>query len=76
MEPDVAGRPLEEAKRLLEAAGIGYEVSLTRPARHFFPLDESRLYVIRQTERIEGGFCLTAAAKQRKEVSDHGVQDR
>ena len=76
MEPDVAGYPLEEAKRILEAAGIGYDISLTRPTKHFFPVDESCLYVVRQTARAEGGFCLIVAAKQRKEVSDHGVQDR
>ncbi len=73
MEPDVAGYPLEEAKRILEAAGAGYEVSLTRPTKHFFPVDESCLCVVRQTARAEGGFSLIVASKQRKEVSDHGV---
>ncbi len=76
MGPDVAGRPLEEAERLLRAAGIEYEAVVTRPTRHFFPLDESRFYVVRQTKRPEGGCFLTVAARQRKEVSDHGVQDR
>ena len=76
MRPDVAGRPLKEAERLLKAAQIEYEAELTCPTRHVFPLDEACLYVVRQRNRADGGLCLTVAARQRKEVSGHGVQDR
>lgn len=66
--PDVLGRPLEEAERLLLAAGIPYSTELTRPARNVFPVDEARLYTVRAVFG-PGGMCrLTAAAKQRREV--------
>ena len=71
MTPDVIGRPVEEAKALLDAAGISYTTELTRPTKNFFPVDEARLYVIRAVTCPDASCRLTLAAKQiksRKEV--------
>ena len=68
MTPDVLGRPLEEAERLLREADVTYTVERTRPTRHFFPVDEEKLYVVRALMCPDGSCRLTAAAKQRKEV--------
>ena len=48
---------------------IKYEVEIARPTKNFFPLDEARLYVIRQKPAADGCLRLTLAAKLRKEVS-------
>ena len=68
MAPDVLGRPAEEAKALLDAAGISYTTELTRPTKGFFPVDEAKLYVIRAVVCPDASCRLTMAAKQRKEV--------
>ena len=36
MAPDVLGRPVEEAVKLLSDAGVKYVTELTRPTKHFF----------------------------------------
>lgn len=71
--PDVVGRTKEEAERLLQAAGVGFDAEVTRPTRHVFPVDESRLYVVRQVRLADGRQRLTLAGKQRKEVSEDGL---
>ena len=68
MKPDVLGRPIEEAVQLLRAADVAYMVERTHPTRHFFPVDDGRLYVVRALMCPDGSCRLTAAAKQRKEV--------
>ena len=68
MTPDVLGRPLDEAERLLRAAGVPYTVERTHPTRHVFPVDDARLYVVRVLTAPDGSCRLTAASKQRKEV--------
>ena len=71
MAPDVLGRTAEEAKALLDAAGISYTTELTRPTKDFFPVDEAKLYVVRVVKCPDGSCRLTLAAKQikpRKEV--------
>ena len=65
----VTGRPWAEAKSLLHTEHIKYEVEIARPTKNFFPLDEARLYVIRQKPAADGCLRLTLAAKLRKEVS-------
>ena len=69
MDIDVTGRPWTEAEGLLRAENIKYEVEIARPTKNFFPLDEARLYVIRQKPAADGCLRLTLAAKLRKEVS-------
>ncbi len=64
MTPDVLGRPAEEAKALLDDAGISYTVELTRPTRDFFPVDDARLYTVRAVTCPDGSCRLTLAAKQ------------
>ena len=68
MTPDVLGRSFEEAERLLREAGVPYTVERTRPTRHFFPVDDARLYVVRVLMDSDGSCRLTVASKQRKEV--------
>lgn len=60
--PDILGRPWSEAKPMLEAAGTPFVWEVTRPTKHFFSVDEQRLYVVRVTEREEGGFSVVLAA--------------
>ena len=73
-EVDVLGIPWQEAKERLEALEILYDVEQTRPTRDFFPIDEQSPYVVRQ--RREGDkIKLVLAARLRKEVSCHGLQD-
>ena len=74
-EVDVLGIPWQEAKERLEALGLLYDVEQTRPTRDFFPIDEQSPYVVRQ--RREGDkIKLVLAARLRKEVSHHGLQDQ
>ena len=74
-EVDVLGIPWQEAKEHLEALGFLYEVEWTHPTRDFFPIDEQSPYVVRQ--RREGDTMkLVLAARLRKEVSHHGLQDQ
>lgn len=63
---DVTGRPIEEAEKILSSAGVRFEVEMTRPTRDFFPVDESRLYVVRQRMPADGICRLTLAAKEVK----------
>ena len=72
---DVLGIPWQEAKERLEALELLYDVEWTRPTRDFFPIDEQSPYVVRQ--RREGDTMkLVLAARLRKEVSHHGLQDQ
>ncbi|WP_462333069.1 PASTA domain-containing protein [Schwartzia sp. (in: firmicutes)] len=74
---DVTGRPLDEAESLLKAAGLSYVVDITRSTHHKFSVDETRLYVVRQKAVPENGLIhILAAAKQRKEVSEDGIQNQ
>ena len=74
-EVDVLGIPWQEARERLQALGLAFEVEWTRPARDFFPIDEQSPYVVRQ--RREGDTMkLVLAARLRKEVSHHGLQDQ
>ena len=66
MTPDVLGRPVEEAVKLLSDAGVKYTTELTRPTRIFFPVDEARLYVVRAINCPDHSCRLTLAAKQTK----------
>jgi hypothetical protein len=67
MTPDVLGRPAEEAKALLRAAGVAFTTELTRPTKNFFPVDEAKLYVVRVVIRPDDSCRLTLAAKQIKQ---------
>lgn len=66
---DVIGRLLSEAESVLQQYHVGYTVERTRPGRDFFPIDESRLYVVKQVEDEQGVLRLTVAAGLRREVS-------
>lgn len=65
---DVIGRLLSEAESILQQSHIGYTVEWTRPGRDFFPLDDSRQYVVKQVEEDNGKLRLTVAAGLRREV--------
>ena len=73
-EVDVLGIPWQEAKERLEALGLLYDVEQTRPTRDFFPIDEQSPYGVRQ-RRDGDKIKLVLAARLRKEVSCHGLQD-
>ena len=64
MIPDVAALPWKEAEARLREANGSYTTEWTRPTRDFFPVDEDRLYVIRQREGADGKLLITLAAKQ------------
>ena len=64
MIPDVAALPWEVAEARLREANISYTTERARSTRDFFPVDENRLYVIRQCEGADGKLLLTLAAKQ------------
>jgi hypothetical protein len=64
MIPDVAALPWKEAEARLREANVSYTTERTRPTRDFFPVDEDRLYVIRQREGADGKLLLALAAKQ------------
>lgn len=64
---DVVGRLLSEAESMLQQSHTGYTVEWTRPGRDFFPLDDSRQYVVKQVED-NGKLRLTVAAGLRREV--------
>jgi len=64
MVPDVAALPWKVAEARLREADVSYTTERTRPTRDFFPVDEDRLYVIRQREGADGKLLLALAAKQ------------
>ena len=64
MVPDVAALPWKVAEARLREANVSYTMELARPTRDFFPVDEDRLYVIRQREGADGKLLITLAAKQ------------
>ena len=64
MALDVMALPWEVAEQQLREANISYETEITRSTRNFFPVDEDRLYVIRQREGADGKLLITLAAKQ------------
>lgn len=66
---DTVGMPLESAKASLAARNIAYTVTVTRPARHNFPLADDALYVVREMCGEDGCRLLLAAAKMGKAPS-------
>jgi hypothetical protein len=64
MALDVMALPWEVAEKRLQEAKISYETEISRPTRDFFPVDEHRLYVVRQCLQADGKLLLTLAAKQ------------
>ena len=64
MALDVMALPWETAEQQLREANISYETEITRFTRNFFPVDEDRLYVVRQRQQADGKLLLTLAAKQ------------
>lgn len=65
---DVVGLLLRDAARRLVEKNCDYTVVHARPFRDYFKVDEAMLYVIRQSQREDGSYLLTTAAKMRKEV--------
>lgn len=65
---DVIGRLLSEAESILRQSHVDYTVEWMRPGRDFFPLDDSRQYVVKQVEGENGKLRLTVAAGLRREV--------
>lgn len=65
---DTVAQPLTQVIDNLEQAKINYTVTVTKPSRNVFPL-EDELYVVRQQLDADGILNLMAAAKMGKEVS-------
>lgn len=61
---DVMALPWTVAEAKLKAAGVSYTSELAKPTRDFFPVDDTRLYVIREREMADGKLLLTLAAQQ------------
>lgn len=61
--------PLEAAKEALTARNIAFTVTVTRPSRNYFPLEEDVLYVVRDTRGEDGQRRLVVAAKMGKAPS-------
>ncbi|MCR5757178.1 MAG: aliphatic sulfonate ABC transporter [Selenomonas sp.] len=61
---DIEALPWKQAAASLQEANISYTIEMTRPTRNFFPVDENRLYVVRQRVAADGKLMLTLAAKQ------------
>ena len=64
MALDVMALPWKAAEAKLREANISYTTEIARPTRDFFPVDEHRLYVVRQCLQADGKLLLTLAAKQ------------
>lgn len=65
---DVVGRFLDDAITEMKQKKSKYTIQRTVPTRDFFKIDESQLYVVRQTAGEDGSYQLVVAAKMRKEV--------
>lgn len=67
--PDVLGRSLSEAKRILKQHGVHYTVRLTVPPRGFRLKADSEFeyYVVKQSHLAER-MLLVVTGKARKEV--------
>ena len=64
---DTVAQPLSKVIHKLEQANLLYTVTVTKPARMMFPLQDD-LFVIRQQVDNAGVYKLTVAAKMGKEV--------
>ena len=64
---DTVAQPLSEVINKLEQSDRKYTVTVTKPSRNMFQLDDT-LYVIRQQVNADGIYHLIAAAKMGKEV--------
>ena len=74
LDLDVASLSLNKALDRLTAANLKYNVVIARPSGSRLPLlDETELYVIRQTVDSNGVQQLVAAAKMAKHGQDMPV---
>ena len=64
---DTVAQPLAKVISRLEQANCKYSISITKPSRNTFQLEDT-LYVIRQQLDADGILNLIAAAKMGKEV--------
>lgn len=64
---DAVAQPLSEVISRLEQANCKYDITVTKPSRNVFPLEE-KLYVIKQQLNADNTINLIAAAKMGKEV--------
>jgi hypothetical protein len=64
---DTVAQPLTEVICKLEQAEIKYIITMTKPTRTMFQLQDT-LYVIRQQIDVNGIYNLVVAAKMGKEV--------
>lgn len=65
---DLVARPLNTAVELLEQLNLQYQVTITRPTRSLFAVEEDSFFVIRQHIDADGKYHLVVAAKMGKEV--------
>lgn len=64
---DTVAQPLSKVIDRLEQANCKYNITVTKPSRELFQL-EDKLYVIKQQLDADGIYNLIAAAKMGKEV--------
>ncbi|CQR71520.1 hypothetical protein SOV_18720 [Sporomusa ovata DSM 2662] len=64
---DTVAQPLSKVICRLEQANCKYNITVTKPSRELFQL-EDKLYVIKQQLDADGIYNLIAAAKMGKEV--------
>ncbi|TWH48631.1 hypothetical protein [Sporomusa sp. KB1] len=64
---DTVAQPLSKVIGRLEQANCKYNITVTKPSRELFQL-EDKLYVIKQQLDADGIYNLIAAAKMGKEV--------
>ena len=64
---DIVAQPLSEVILKLEQSNRKYNITVTKPSRTQFQLEET-LYVIRQQLNADGIINLVVAAKMGKEV--------
>ncbi len=64
---DTVAQPLTEVISKLEHDNCKYNITITKPSRNMFQLEET-LYVIRQQLNADGIINLVVAAKMGKEV--------
>lgn len=63
---DTVGLPLAAAEAALAAQNVPYTVTVTRPVRQNFPLEQEQLYVVRELRGADSEHRLLVAAKMGK----------
>ena len=63
MANNYIGCPWPEVESILQDGGVSYTTVMTHPTKHFFRVDETRLYVLRVRKQTDGSLEILLAAK-------------